>query len=54
MSISRNELIDKLKEYANNNDDPEGAHVAIDYMLIDYIDDEEIKSIWEKIEMWYA
>ena len=52
--ITRDELIQALQEYTKNNDDPECTHVKIDNMLIEYINDKEIKELWEKVEMWYA
>lgn len=45
-------LLDDIHEKFGR--DIEGAHGMADDALIDYIDDEEIRAAYDKIDKWYA
>lgn len=51
--ITKEELIKKLKKLAEDWDH-EMAHIEADNLLLLYINDEEIKNVYESIERWYA
>lgn len=52
--MDKKELIKRLKECENKGN--EDAHIEADELLLQYIDDEEITTIWNKISsaFWYA
>jgi hypothetical protein len=52
--ISKEELLKRLK--ACNTSDREDNHIEADELLLQYINDEDITKIWNKIssEFWYA
>ena len=51
--MNKEDLI-KMLNYYQKNLDEEYAHIEADKALLDYIDDEEIKAAFEKIDKWYA
>lgn len=54
MSLSRDELLSRLRELNRPNGDIEGQHSEADDALLDYIDDPEIAAAYAAIEKWYA
>ena len=52
--INKELAIENLKKIQEYNGDPEAAHGYADDLLIEFIDDEEIKKEFDKIEKWYA
>lgn len=48
------DLIEKLVNIRDGNGDPEGAHAEADRALLDYIDSETVRQVYEQIEKWYA
>lgn len=58
--MNKEKLIEKLKEIKikYNPDKPsydgEKAHIEVDYLLLEYINDKEIKEAYEDIEKWYS
>ena len=51
--LTRDELLDKLRECADNSDF-EMAHGDADDALIAYIADDEIAEAFESVGKWYA
>jgi hypothetical protein len=51
--ITKEELLVRLSILAKH-DDPEVAHGEADDLLIEYINDPEIKEAFGKIDKWYA
>lgn len=51
--ITKEELIKKLKEFAEN-DDYEMAHAEADDLLVLYLNDEEIREAYESVGKWYS
>lgn len=51
--MNKKELITKLKELAEDLD-YEYAHGEADNLLIEYINDKEIKEAFDKVGKWYA
>ena len=51
--ITKEELLEKLRELSNRGD-TEDSHSEADFLLLDYINDEEIREAFVKIERWYA
>jgi hypothetical protein len=51
--MTKEELITKLKTLSNNLD-IEDAHIEADELLLEYINDEDITSVSNDIEKWYA
>jgi hypothetical protein len=51
--MTKEELLKEL-EVCAKSDDTEGAHVAADNALINFIDDIEIADAYRKIRKWYA
>lgn len=51
--MTKNELILKLKELQKSND-TETAHAEADDLILEYINDEEIKREYDAISKWYA
>ena len=54
---TRDELLEKLKAFRDPYDgsDPETAHYEADCLLIEFINDDEIKAAYDAIEpKWYA
>jgi len=54
VKMDKKELIKRLKECENKGN--EDAHIEADELLLQYIDDKEITTIWNKIssKFWYA
>jgi hypothetical protein len=53
--MTKEELLEKLEQCAElDKRDPEAAHSDADELLIDYIDDPEIKEAYESFGKWYA
>ncbi len=53
--MTKEELINKLKEINQREElDTEKAHSDADDLLIEYINDEEVKYAYDKISKWYA
>lgn len=52
--ISRFELLKALKELEGDYSDPEASHAEADELLLNYINDLEIESLFYKIPKWYA
>jgi hypothetical protein len=51
--ITKEELIKKLKEFAEN-DDYEMAHAEADDLLVLYLNDEEITDAYDSVGKWYS
>ncbi len=51
--INKDIAIENLKEIQKIKDE-EIAHGLADDLLIEFIDDEDIKREWNKIDKWYA
>jgi hypothetical protein len=51
--MTREELLIKMNEMVGECPSEDG-HQELDYMLLDYIGDEEIKKVFISIEKWYA
>ena len=51
--MNKKELITKLKELAEDLD-CEYAHVEADNLLIEYINDKEIKEAFDKVCKWFV
>jgi hypothetical protein len=53
--VTIKELRDRLREIAERPlNDPEISHGEADDLLIEYIGDEEVSKLFNKIEKWYA
>ena len=52
--ISREELLEELKELSELKHDPEVAHSEADEAIINYINDPEIEQAFEEVPKWYA
>lgn len=53
--MSKQELIDKLKGLMDKHDnDRETAHIAADELLLDWINDSEIREAYNSFEKWHA
>ena len=50
--MDKQELIKRLKELENSND-RECSHIEADCLLIEYINNKEIKGAYGKLEKWY-
>lgn len=51
--LTREQLLAKFAELAKDID-CESAHVAADKLLVEYLDDDEIATAYNKICKWYA
>lgn len=51
--LSKAQLLKKLEKCAKSYD-TESAHCDADALLVEYIDDEEVASAYNKIDKWYA
>jgi hypothetical protein len=51
--MTKAELLEKLKSW-HGETDHEGAHIAADEILLEYINDEEIAKAFNDIEKWYS
>ena len=51
--MTKEELIVQLKSW-HGPTDAEIAHDKADALLLDYIDDEEVRQAFDAIEKWYA
>jgi len=51
--MTKQELINKLTELQKDKD-YEIAHVLADYLLLDYINDKQIRQEFKKIKKYYA
>ena len=51
--MNKKELVKELKAL-QNDDDNETSHSNADSLLLEYIDDKEVKEAFNKIEKWYA
>jgi hypothetical protein len=51
--MCKQELLKALAELAKNFD-TEVAHIEADDLLIEYINDEEIKKAYDEVSKWYA
>lgn len=51
--MTKEELIQRLREIKNNSD-KEMGHMEADSLLLDYIGDDEIAAAYESISKWYA
>ena len=49
----KEKLIKQLGELSKS-DDTETAHAEADKLILNYLDDEEIKAVYDKIKKWYA
>ena len=55
MSIDKEKLINKLKKLSRYVDrDFEYTHIKADELLIDYINDKEIKEAFDNVGKWYS
>jgi hypothetical protein len=52
--MTKEELIKKLLKIAFEGSDEEHDHVEADDLLIEYINDSDIKEAYEAIIKWYA
>lgn len=52
--IEREDLLRRLREMNNWRRDPETDHITADKLLLDYINDEEIRAAYEAMTRWYA
>lgn len=56
--MSKDELILSLNEIRDRqrkgNDDTELSHIDADNLLLDYINDEDIKKAFDELIKWYA
>jgi hypothetical protein len=51
--MNKQELLQKLNNLKDYYED-EVAHIKADYYLIQYINDKEIKEVYNKIKKWYT
>ncbi len=51
--MTRDELLRRLRELHGPND-AEIVHVQADDLLLDYIEDDEVREAFERIDKWYA
>lgn len=51
--LTREQLLERLRD-CETNEDTEGAHADADKALLDYIDDPEVRAIYEAVDKWYA
>lgn len=51
--MTRDDLLAKLRAMAEGGD-PEGNHSDADDLLLEYINDAEVKTAYHAIEKWYA
>jgi len=49
--MTKQELIEKLK--ALHGETPETAHGTADFLLLEYIDDEEVTDAFVNVDRWY-
>lgn len=52
--MTKDELVAKLNAIAAANDDPEEDHHWADELLLDFIDDDEVRQAFLRITRWYA
>ena len=59
--MSKEELLKELKEIVSDIEkageeyyDLEGSHIRADNLLLDYINDEEVREAFNDIDKWYA
>lgn len=52
-SMTKKELIRDLTELKNSKD-TESAHIDADELLVEFINDPEIKAAYDAIRKWYA
>ena len=52
--MTKEELITKLKTIKDNNSDIEIGHQKADWLLLEYINDEDITFAFNDLEKWYA
>lgn len=52
--MTKEELIEKLKELHGENVDAEHNHGVADNLLLEFINDEEVTEAFEAIKRWYA
>lgn len=50
--MTKEELIKKLEECKKL--DTEGGHIEADDLLLEYIDDDEVRKVFNEISKWYA
>lgn len=48
------ELRAKLKNLLDNGTDTENDHAEADCLLIEYINDDEVRELFDELEKWYA
>jgi hypothetical protein len=53
VKLTREQALERLRELVPFGD-PEGAHIEADGILLDLIDDEEIRAAFDAIQKWYA
>lgn len=51
--MTRDELLARLREL-RQSDDIEAIHSDADTLLVEYINDDEIKAAYDQIGKWYA
>ena len=51
--MTKQELINKLSELQKDKD-YEIAHVLADYLLLDYINDKQVRKAFQQIKKYYA
>lgn len=52
--MTKQELIEKLRNIQKNNFDLESNHGDADDLLLEYIDDKEVTKAFNDIDKWYA
>lgn len=50
--MTRKQLLEELEKLTKSKD-PESAHRVADKLLLNYINDIEVKRLWEKIPKYY-
>lgn len=52
--MTKEELIEKLTKIYENGEYPAPDHENADELLLQYIDDDDVRNAFERIEKWYA
>lgn len=52
--MTRDELLESLRELAKEERDCESSHSAADEALLAFINDEEVTKAFESIRKWYS
>lgn len=52
--MTTSEAIKRFREMKDNDEDPEGAHIEADNILLDLVGDDELREAFRAIPKWYA